>query len=997
MREKDLLIRGRIDTLFGNLVIEFERAIPAHLREAEDQLRRYIASLRQEEEDRERSYLGIATDGIRFHVYAWRAVSSEPHGIELREVETANFEEMAPADIYFWIDRYFLRTAGPRRPTSAEFVRDFGSRSAAMQMAMSELAACWSAVREAPDVRLLYDNWRKYLRITYGGVAGDEELFLRHTYLALLARLMVSARFGGMHGVESPDRLRAILDGRFFSDLGVENFLEEDFFSWPGRLVAAEGGFKVSRKLLAHLLTYNLAELAEDVFKSLYQDLVDPETRHDLGEYYTPDWLAASIVRHVLKDKPKARVLDPASGSGTFLYQTIRYKREALGGSSGTLKHILDSVVGFDIHPLAVTISRTNYLLALGDLRKRPSRIRIPVYMADSIRLPPFEEELEGSGRPIELHDRRVILPESLVKEPDTYDAVVRAAATYAEQLEDRSEGSQAAFGRFLQREVPKLAADRRQVQALFLLAETLRQLRKERHDSIWAFVLKNLFKPLAVLESFDAIVGNPPWIIYRFIEKGAYQKFVKDAITKEYDLAPDRKELVTAMELAALFFHRAADLYLRSEGTIAFVMPRGIFSSDQHERFRRGPRWAKVGLTGLWDLEYVVPLFQVPACVTIGRKGARNHFPLDGLKIEGRLSVKNASLDEADRSLRVSETQWHLHRFGERSFISDRLSEDAPASASVYKKRFRVGATIFPHSLVFVDIKVHPELGFDAEAPVVRTAVRATKNAKKAYKDLILEGPIEAKFLYAAYLSADIVPFAHVEPHPAVLPIRRHREVVELLTASEAKRLGFQHLARWLETAESKWNQRRGEKAGRMSFQERLDRYKNLSSQTRHKFTVVYGTSGTNLCACWIEGAGEVSYRTGAGSLSLRGVIIDQTLFHFDLDSEDEAAYLTAVLNSPSLDKAIKPMQPRGQWGPRHIAGKVFELPVPQFDPRNRIHLKLAELAKQASREAKSYLERIRHPASIGRLRSLVRVYLRPILDEIDGIAGPLFGRPPR
>ena len=113
---------------------------------------------------------------------------------------------------------------------------------------------------------------------------------------------------------------------------------------------------------------YDLGKLSEDVLKSLYQGLVDPETRHDLGEYYTPDWLAHEVVNELLDAQPDAKLLDPTCGSGTFLYLAVREKRERLGLSPKTLAHILDSVYGTDIHPLAVTVAKTNYLLALGEL-----------------------------------------------------------------------------------------------------------------------------------------------------------------------------------------------------------------------------------------------------------------------------------------------------------------------------------------------------------------------------------------------------------------------------------------------------------------------------------------------------------------------------------------------------------------------------------------------------------------------------------------------------
>ena len=68
------------------------------------------------------------------------------------------------------------------------------------------------------------------------------------------------------------------------------------------------------------------------------------------------------------------RVLDPTCGSGSFLVEAIRRKREAAAGfnmtAESTVQMITESVWGFDLNPLAVQVSRTNFLMALADLLK---------------------------------------------------------------------------------------------------------------------------------------------------------------------------------------------------------------------------------------------------------------------------------------------------------------------------------------------------------------------------------------------------------------------------------------------------------------------------------------------------------------------------------------------------------------------------------------------------------------------------------------------------
>jgi len=44
-----------------------------------------------------------------------------------------------------------------------------------------------------------------------------------------------------------------------------------------------------------------MENFSEDVLKGLYQELVDPEERHELGEYYTPDWLAEYIAENLIE------------------------------------------------------------------------------------------------------------------------------------------------------------------------------------------------------------------------------------------------------------------------------------------------------------------------------------------------------------------------------------------------------------------------------------------------------------------------------------------------------------------------------------------------------------------------------------------------------------------------------------------------------------------------------------------------------------------------
>ena len=231
-----------------------------------------------------------------------------------------------------------------------------------------------------------------------------------------------------------------VLSGEYFKEQRVENLVEQDFFQWVRRRPAAEKLAVVWERILAQLLTYDLTQLKQDVLKGLYQELVDPKDRHDLGEYYTPDWLCEAIVGELLPPKGFVSVIDPTCGSGSFLRAAITHLLAANADEAEAtrLHSVLASIVGIDIHPVAVTVSRATYVLALGDLVKAAKRpIQIPVYLADSLSLPTEVKQLQlGAGPAFEIRfgRERVRIAEDVVTNPEVFDAAVAACAKVAEE-----------------------------------------------------------------------------------------------------------------------------------------------------------------------------------------------------------------------------------------------------------------------------------------------------------------------------------------------------------------------------------------------------------------------------------------------------------------------------------------------------------------------------------------------------------------------------------
>ncbi len=1001
--KKDCILKGKVDNLFGNIIIEFEGNIPKKRSEAEEQLRKYTAILWSQESPEVRSpYLCIAADGVRFFTYSPtlsnpKAKEVSPEEVYLEPLEEADWNKSKPEEVFYWLDRYFLRKE-VLHPRTEEIEHDFGPKSHAFKTTTHALLTLWQEIKSKSEFVVIYEGWEKYLRIVYGSEVAGDELFIRHTYLATLAKLMAWVRISESKSLPSETQIVQMLEGQLFKAQGIENFIEEDFFSWLARTEAIRVGVGVIRRLFSLLQNYNLRELSEDVLKSLYQELVDPQTRHDLGEFYTPDWLAHRMINSLLDTNPKGSVLDPACGSGTFLYLAVKEKRLRMGDSPTTLHHILDSVYGVDVHPLAVIIAKTNYILALGDLlKRRKGTVTIPIYLADTLKLP--EQIMIGAEYVITLDSRDIYVDMALLENLGLYDQAIELAKMFAQENKGKPIAIKT-FRNFLTAQHFPRADSDQLVTALFKIVKELKYFIDANRDTIWAFVLKNIYKPLFFKRKFDFIVGNPPWIAFRFMEP-TYQAFLKRQITKNYRLLTGRGHLITHLEVATLFLVRAADLYLKTGGGIAFVLPRSLFSADQHDGLRKRSfrlseeEGKNLAWREIWDCEEVSPLFNVPACVLIADKGKTEtiKYPIAGQILSVSLERKNASLAEAEDKLTVKDVEFSLHERGRRSFWSEENGLGAH-KASFYKERFAQGATIVPRSFWFVQVKPSP-LGFNPDLPPLETAERAMEEAKEAYKDVHLEGTVEGRFLYATLLSTDLVPFGHLDCRLVVLPIEPEVDHYRLIDAEEARKRGFLHLANWIERVEREWTGRRGSKAERITALGWLDYRRKLTAQNPSaRYRVVYNTSGTFLTATMMENR-LIRFEINGQNMDAKGFVADTKTYFSELFEKNEAFFLVAFFNSPLIDKRIKPMQSRGLWGPRDIHKKPLELPIPQFDSDNRIHLRLAELGERCSEKVERWLTGggVGSVKSIGRLRGMVRQMLKGELEEIDGLVKEILG----
>jgi hypothetical protein len=889
-------------------------------------------------------------------------------------------------------------------PTAEDLKQRFGAESPTFAFLKDELGHLFEAAQVQPSVRMKFAMWEKYLEVVYGDTQAGDGLFIKHTYLATLAKIMVFLRINGGQ-VPPRDLVIPILNGTVFDDFGITNFIEEDFFAWVLVPEIRKDVEDHVLRLIHQLVIYDLAELNEDVFKELYQELVDPEVRRGLGEYYTPDWLAEFLLRPKLHESPEATILDPSCGSGTFLFIAIRLKISELRSrgwkSADILSHIQMSVVGVDIHPLAVIISRTNYLLALRDLLgARKGSMTIPVYLSDSIKLPEFISDVQENREVYRVEataEAFFMIPKAIANRSAVLDSVIGTMHAFAKRYEEGKPTRKGTLESFANAVTTSGSVNPADLRVFHRNMEILLDLIDGKEDAIWTFLLRNTYRPIALSDTkFDLVIGNPPWIVMNVIKNPSYQKFLKRSSGEAGLLDGKSPHLYTHMEIATLFYLACARLYLKKKGAISFVMPATIISGDQHAAFRTGHfRGLKLGFRKIVDLRNVEPLFSVGACVLESSSQAETEYPIDGVSISGKLKRKNVSLEEASTTLTFRTSSFALNRTGARTYLQEDTGiAGVQLGRSSYFASFSEGATIVPRPFWFVEVVRHPVLGADMNEPVVKSSARAKKKGKKKYADVFFEGQIEAAFLFGLVTGSEMVPFGLTLRNLTVLPIEPAGAGFRIVKREEAERRGLTHLANWLDRAERVWMEKRGSKSKGPDIYQWIDyRHKLTDQAPKLRYAVVYEAVGTYLVACVVDKKGG-TIETPDGKVKTSGTLIDYSTIYYETADREEADYLSAVFNSKIMDDLIKPMQSTGLFGPRNIWKKVLEIPIPRFSADNADHKALAKLGKACEEKVGAALPDYDGIGSIGRVRALIRESLLPELTEITAIVSRILSR---
>ncbi len=973
--------RGRPDAIHGKVIIEYEppssfskKGVVEH---AEEQLHEYLGAEGYVQGSDAKTLferpVGVGFDGeqIFFVQFSENTKKQEfvRHGPYPFDTESAR--------------TFLMHLRGlSRKPLIPETLTEsFGPDSPLASKIVSALVDAlenWGSKRS----EVFFNEWKRLFGIVYGEqfeAAQEEEaqvlmekygvkkktefqklLFCVHTYFAYLMKLIAieilamrdeeaalcesfSSKLAHANDEELKQKLEEIESGGVFANRGITNFLEGDFFRWY--LDSFSPSLKEAlREVARELSDFEPAtttihpQTARDLLKKLYQYLVPQLIRHKLGEYYTPDWLAELVMNETgYKGKLDDRMLDPACGSGTFLVLAIQrakeWAKEHKVPKKDTAKLIGENIWGFDLNPLAVIASRTNYIFALGDLIHEQRNFEIPVYLADSV-LSPTEKKVSaglfGDYYPMktsvtEFHIPAHWLANKGLQMPD--------AASEVEMLVARMEEPESAL-KIMEKKGLVLHGSHQTVLDFY---EQVLALEKEGKNGIWARFLKNVFAP-ANAGKFDYVIGNPPWIRWGYLTT-EYREATLE-LWKNYGLFSLKGHAARLgggeKDFSMLFTYAAFDRFVRKGGKLGFLITQELFKSKgAGEGFRRFclGQTEKFKVWQAHDLVTVQP-FEGAANKTAAiflKRGEETEYPVPYTVWTRKKGVGKIPTDTPydDAMKMLSKKKLEANPMG-TLMASWQTLEIGNSSAQFIQGKnnyvARVGARMEPYGIYW--LKLDEVLSSD----LLLVSNLFDRGKKKIAS---MQFQIENAVVYPIIAGADIRRWGAIPTDYSIVvqdPLKKAGYSEDHMKAE------WPHAYSYLSKFRNELLDRAAYKKYYLDVKGPFYSQYNIADYTMARFKVVWKRMSNDMFAAVVS-----QWKTPYG---WKMIMPTDTTSLIAFEDEDEANFVCAILNATSVREFIKSFSSAGRgFGSPSVMQHVG---IPKFDPKNKLHERLSTLSKE-------------------------------------------------
>ncbi len=851
---------------------------------------------------------------------------------------------------------------GPKVLDSEQFATIFGINSPLYILAYSRLENHF--IERAGEKTVCFQQWKKHFSLAYHDADIGKELFLRHSYLSMLLKLILYRDFIKSREY-SRDSFKELEN--YFELLGISLF-HYDFFRWVINVEGLCDDFFNKLRLIQFEAT--------DIFRAIYQEMIIAGVRHRLGEYYTPEKLCKKMVEQ--EYQLGMRVLDSSCGSGTFLIEILKKVNEKISvlreeEPPREWFEAVNNVFGFDINPIAILTSKANILLYLKPYRKWIEKISINVFLCNSIdplKFSPTQDIQLGTyfsfcidllGDEMELRIPGEVLNGENI---EFFRNLVKAIYNVWEDFDafnDVWEAALSQLSKFDQKSI--LGKDSEVRNSVIAFFEEIFELKAQDKDHIWLYILNNLIgiRSLLLQKRMDLIMTNPPWLTY----KDADEKLRNDMkkISEKFNIKPGAQN-ITNIEEAVIFLYKIPNLYLRRDGKgrVAFVMPRSLLVSSQNQHARRFDSFKNIEFFEFNDL-----VFNIDCCCFFGtytteicnRKAVFTKYPAN-------CKYFDSTTLELLEEYHLTPYAYFEPQKGEKYLIKKLIRPEKkegllPCHLSDYYTSFIQGADMIPKSLLYVKV-----LNQTSEGNISLIDPWISPQAKGPWKkQYFANARVETINLFKATLSRGLYPY-YIELCDIFLPLTESSEY-------KPNELGPYSRKHWNLLARI-YNEETGYDLFEVgiNYRNKLCKNNKVKKEQQQPYKVVF-PNAKSLMAAVIKDPGGIKY-------------IDSTLYYYGTNNEDEAYYICGMLNIKELNRSTKKISDT-----RHHHKRPLYFHIPKYENLEN-QQEIARWAKICAEKVEKLvnsedaviLSRIRQ--EIGEYQGKIREIGLEILNNVDG-----------
>ena len=871
---------------------------------------------------------GLLTDGRTYFFYSFLVTCER--GLIKEGSEVRSFFHAPPVTLCAWLENRINDTH-----TKVRLPEDAKAVAGIFQNYRPRLRELYKKLSGNRSTKTKHSLWLQMNRGSGFDVKdSDTDLFVDHTILTNGAEAVIAS----VEGTELPGT----------------DVVDDGFASWPqdrdsSNTPSSTAGASWTNQLFQTVYDYDWLRRDRDVLRDVYEGIIDEEHRKAFGEYYTPDWLAEMVVNEVLDDGWCERavtaalesgeapvegvgVLDPACGSGTFLYHAAR----RIQASSAMKRQHLDPrmcarvvaklVHGIDIHPVAVSIARATLMRAM-PMNAGLNRDELNVFHGDSLAIRQSqgirfvnENQLASYAEVVSPNGTVIPVPLALAGQANFNDHLRRMvdSAHIGQSLPDGI--------------TTDLSASDQSI--VIEMHDAMTKVCKEEGDSVWVWYLTNQMATYTLSRrGVDRIVANPPWVVMSDIQV-AGRKSEMTKLINGLDIGPGGNN-AAAFDIAGVFVKRCRQLYLKGDQNAAgWVLNRSALSGSNWLKTREDQRQFNRVLIDLSKVREK-PFSGASACVWIQ---SDIDAPIETRIYRNKGNVKVGAADSATDFAR--KTTW--------SVAAVRFPIESSGYIRGGNHSFSSGARLAPQCLVLVS---ETEEGPTSDT----TFVVMHKSRKGNWKDVAVQsGEVPSRYVREAVLSAHDLWTFSLSPtlSRALLPLNTPEgpDFGNDAGSIECRDPFWRNL-------DSIYRDRKGIGKStpatlwdRLTFQSGLLRQLRVEETGDELTKVAYNSSGQLLRSARMA----------------PHLLVSDCCYYLITATEEEAAYLTAMLNSPCLQLAFQQTRKSDRHFHQHIWNDV---PVPLFDETDEDHVALAALAVEAEAIASQVAEAL--PARTGQIKA--------------------------